>query len=104
MSGGHCQEIPNAHGFEIGTGLRRRVVGEKLQHLVVDAQFALGDCQSDGCRGETLAQRIHLMRSLRIVGRPPALGDDFAMPDEHEAVKRIDLLIRRLDESEDGCG
>lgn len=37
-----------------------------------------------------------------VVGRtvrcPPAFGDDFAVPDNHQAVQALDLLIERIDE------
>ena len=35
---------------------------------------------------------------------PPPLGDDPAVPDDHDAVERVDAAVGRLDEGEDGPG
>ena len=33
---------------------------------------------------------------LRIVGRPPALGDDLAIADNHQAVDTVESLIKGI--------
>ena len=65
-------------------------------------QLAFGDGEADGGRGEALAQRVEQVPLLRVVGRPPALGDDLAVPQQHEAVHRVDVAIRRVDEGRAG--
>src|SRR5215471_9232362 len=81
VSSGHPQQIAHPHSPQVVRRLGRSIIGEKLQHLVVQAELALGDSQPNGCRCEALAQRIEYMWSLGIVGRPPRFSDDAAVPD-----------------------
>src|SRR5262249_59174990 len=81
--------------------LGRSILGEELEHLVVEAEFALGDGQSHGCGCEALAQRVEYVRSAGIIGPPPTLGDHAAVADQHETVHRVDLLVGCLNEGED---
>ena len=98
MAGGHAEQVADAHRLEVVARLGRGIVGEELQHLVVEAQFPLGDGQPHGRGGEALAQRVKRVRRLGVVRRPPALGHDVAVAHEHEAVHRVDGLVGRLDE------
>ena len=88
VPGGHAQQVADAHRLEVVARLGRGVVGEELEHLVVDAELPLRDGQADGGGGEALAQRVQRVRRLGVVGRPPALGHDVAVAHEHEAVHR----------------
>ena len=88
--------------FRFVARLGGRVVGEELQHLVVERQLPLGDRQADGGRGEALAQRVQHVRVVLLVRRPPALGHDVPVAHEHDAVQRVDLRLGRLDERQDG--
>ena len=44
------------------------------------------------------------MTSVRVIWGPPAFGYDMAVAQQHEAMNLVDLLVRLLDESEDGRG
>jgi hypothetical protein len=101
VPGGHAQEVVHAHRFQVGRGRLGRVVREELQHLVIDAQLPLGDGEADRRRGEALAQRVQLVPQVGAVRRPPALGDDMAVPDDHHAVQRVDLGLGAVHERGD---
>ena len=73
MPGGHAQQVAHAHRLEVLARLGRGIVGKELEHLVVEAQLPLGDGQSDGRRGEALAQRIKRVRRLGVDTAPTSL-------------------------------
>ena len=96
MPGAHGQQIHHAHGFELGTGLLRGIAGQMLEHGVAQRQQALTDGQTHGGGGETLAQRIQLVRGFGVVGAPPALGHHVAVAHHHQTVNLIPA-VQRLD-------
>ena len=55
MSGGHAQQIADAHRLQVGARLRRRDVGKELENRVVHGEFAFGHGQANRRRSETLA-------------------------------------------------
>jgi hypothetical protein len=95
---GHAQQVTHPHRLEVCGRLRRSILWKELQHLVVQAESTIRNRKPDGGGGEALAQGIKDVRRLGIVGCPLRLGDDMTMPEEHEAVHRVHLLIGRLDE------
>ena len=98
MPAAHREQVAHAHGLEVLARLRRRLIGEKLQHGIIERQFPLRDREADGGGGEALAQRPHDVALLRRLRLPPGLRDDVTVTHEHEAVQRVDLLVRRLNE------
>ena len=46
VAGRHRQQIAHAHRLEVVARLGRRILGKELEHLVVEAQLALGDRQA----------------------------------------------------------
>src|SRR5262249_30204680 len=101
VSRGHPQQIADSHCLEVVARLGRYIVGEELQYLVVQLELALRDGQADGRGGEAFAQRKEGVRRLRVVRGPPALGDDLTVPQQHDAVQRVDVFFGRIDERED---
>ena len=100
MPGGHGQQVADAHGFEIGRRFGWAFVGEKLQHLVVDAEFAFRDREADRSRCEALAEGVQLVVAFRVVGAPPAFGDDVTVAEEHDAMDVFEA-VEAFDERED---
>ena len=100
VPGRHRQQIADAHGFQIRARFGWRLFWEELQYRVLDAQLPFGNHHAHGRRCEALAEREHLVRFARSVGPPPPLRDHLAMPDEHEAMQRVELLLGLVDESE----
>ena len=86
----HGQQVPHAHRLQVGAGVGGRVGGEELEHGVVDREPPLGHGQADGSGGKALAQRVHGVRGLRSVGRPPALGGHLPMAQQHKALHCIE--------------
>ena len=76
--------------------------GKYFEHRIVDAQLALGLRQADRRRREALGQREHLVRRVGGERRPPAFRDHLAVPDDDDAVHRVDAGVERLDEGEQG--
>ncbi len=56
MARGHAEQVVDPHLLEVVARFGRCGIGEELQHLVVQAELALGDGQPDRGRGEALAQ------------------------------------------------
>ena len=103
MPGRHGQQVTHPHPPQVGAGIRRRILGEELQHLVVQRKASLGNRQPDGGRGEALAQGIELVRRRGLVRPPPSLGHHPAMAHHHHAVERVQRLSR-LDKLQEGPG
>ena len=104
LARGHAEQVADPHRLEVVARLGRGIFGKELQHLVVQAELPLGDGQPDGRGGEALAQRVQGVGRLGVIRRPPALRHHVAVTHEHEAVHRVDVLVGRLDEREDGRG
>ena len=65
VAAAHREQVTHAHGLEVLAGLCRGLLGEKLQHGIVQRQLPLRDCEADGGGGEAFAQRPHDMPFLR---------------------------------------
>ncbi len=79
MTGGHCEQVAHAHGFEIGRRFLWSFLGEVLEYWIIDGQLAICDRQADSCGGKALAERP---QDVRLVGRfrcPPCFRYDFAV-------------------------
>lgn len=104
VSGGHGEEVADAHGLELVGGGLGEVVGEELDDFVFEVEFAFVDREANGGGGEAFAEGVELMFGFGVVGGPPGFGDDFAVTQEHEAMERVDVLIGGLEEVGDGLG
>ena len=84
---GHRRDVADPHraAARIGdVGVELREVGEDSG---VEIQQALVHREARRGRGEALAQRVEQVHPIRPVRRPPALGDDLPVADDHQAVQ-----------------
>ena len=56
MPNGHREQMLYLESRQIVADFFREVVGEEFGHMVIDAHPFFGYGQTDGCRGEALAQ------------------------------------------------
>ena len=88
VAAGHRREVPDEHGAAAGIGDVGVEFGKVRQHRGVEVEQALGGGQARGRGGEALAEGVEQVGTLLGVGRPPAVGDDRAVPQDHQAVGR----------------
>ena len=104
MAGRHGQQIADAHGLKLPGRFLGHGIGEERDDLVMNIQMSLIDCKADAGRGETLAQGEQRVDEFGAVGRPPALGHDVTVAQDHQAVHVLDPGVERLDEVGDRSG
>ena len=98
MSRGHRQQMLDREPCQFGSGMLRHQFGKERLHLVADLQESFLHGETYGRTGEGLGGRIHGVRVLRAVGRPPMLSHDLVVPEYHEAVHLISTLVESLEE------
>ncbi len=91
VASGHGEEMADAHRLEVRATCGWKVLREETDDSGIDGESSFSNGQADGGRGETLTEREELVRKMGSIGMPPALGDDMAMAEEHEAVEVVDL-------------
>ena len=97
VAGGHGEEVADTHHFEFVGGICGTFVWKEFQNRIVDAQFAIGNGEADGCGGEAFAERMHDVGFVGGFGFPPGFSNDVSVADEHEAVHGVDLLVGSFD-------
>jgi len=102
VPGGHGEQVAHAHGGEVVGDRGRQRFGEERDHAIVDAEEAIMHGEAHGGRGEALAEREEHVRSFGSVGCPPALGNDGAAAQQHEAVQMINFGVDAADEFMNG--
>ena len=102
MAGVHAEKVTNAHGFEIGTRIGRSIVRKKFKYGIVEGKFSFRNRETNSSGGETLAERKKHVRRFTLIGSPPPFSNDMAVPENHEAVERVDIFIGSVNEGEDG--
>ena len=75
---------------------------EQCGQSVVQRQPALAHCQPDRGRGEALAQRVQQLNAVAVIRRPPALRDDSAVSQHHQAVRFEGLFLQPIDQGQEG--
>jgi hypothetical protein len=79
-------------------------LGEVREQLGIDVDRALRSEHADGRRRERFRQRVREVDPVRGVRRPPALGDDVAVPGDHQAVQAEAAPLSGVDEGEQPRG
>ncbi|MFT5129214.1 MAG: hypothetical protein ACI8W8_002836 [Rhodothermales bacterium] len=93
MPRAHAEQIANTHGASLVIDVSRELVGEVRQHLVIEREESVISRHADGGRGEALAQRIEHMGIAFAIRRPPALGHQLPLANDHHAMQRIHLIF-----------
>jgi hypothetical protein len=95
--------LEHLHVSQVPADFLGRIIGEKLEQGVFDGEQTLGNCQTDRARGEALAERKEHMGCFQPVGVPPAFGDHHCVPQQHQTVQRLDVLLSGRNEILNGC-
>jgi hypothetical protein len=93
--------MPGLHEIEDPLAPHFLGFGEERHRLIIYAELAFRHSKAHRCRGEALAQGMQSVVELRSIRRPPSLGDDLAMPDEHEAVHLMFAMLGRIQGRQD---
>ena len=102
MTGIHRQQIADAQLIPVLVWLTYSFVRKEGDHQIVQRQYFFLNSKTDSGRSEAFAERMHNMRRFTFVGCPPAFGYRIAMPDNHEAVHRIELRFHPVNEGQNG--
>jgi hypothetical protein len=86
VPGGHREQVVDGQLGDGRVGVRRGMRRQQVDDPVVEPEPALGHGEADGGRREGLAQRVEQVEAIGGVGRPPALGGNVPVADDHEAV------------------
>jgi hypothetical protein len=87
VAGAHREEVAHSHCGEVFAHRGRELIREEGDHLVVDAEQTLLHRNRDARDGDAFRERVHHVRPIGAIGRPPAFADHVAAARQHEAVQ-----------------
>ena len=96
--------LPDGRIYVFGTSLEVLDVLDELQNGRDDVvRRRIESQQTLQPQRQKIAQGKQHVRNIPSIRRPPALGDDFAVPHQHEALEFVNLAFHRFDKLQDSC-
>ena len=96
---GHLQHMTDGCFGNPGMHIFRHLIGEKLDHRIIKADFSLTGQNTDGSRCKTLAGGVHAVLTILIKGLPVVFKDHFAAALHQNTVHRETFLFQTVQES-----